>query len=139
MRESREEFHTHTVLLGVSIKVLPFPTRHPLWPFVGVAMEAPRVLEALRHFSEPPSWDRLYKIVEIVEDDVGAIDRRGWATKKELSRFSHTANSPKILGRAARHATQRVRPPKHPMDLVEAEELVKRVLVRWLQGKLPHA
>src|SRR5262245_39485099 len=106
----------------------------PLGPevvsLVTIAMEDKRVLEALRHFVPSPSWVNLYKVMEVVEGDVGNIPRKGWASTSEFDRFTHTAVS-------EQHAKGKVSPPKQPMSLWEAEELMRRVLVRWIKDKQP--
>ena len=77
-------------------------------------------------------WVELYRILEIVEAAVGrngtTIADAGWATKRQLARFSHTANSPEAAGDTARHGRERTQPPRRPMSLNDARELIRQVV-----------
>ena len=90
---------------------------------------------ALRLFGEREhDWAKLYHLLEIVEASVGrnGITDAGWATKRQLKRFRHTANSPEAAGDAARHGRERTQPPPRPMTLNDARELTRRVVRQWL-------
>lgn len=133
MTSSREENTWIDVVGDVSISVRRVEPLDPdtLWPLVDLAVDTPRVLEALREFREPAAWDALYRVFEIVRDDVGGeIQRAGWATKAEQERFKQTANS------LDRHAKGVVPPPKKPMTLPEGADFVRKVLRRWIEAKL---
>lgn len=97
------------------------------------------VAKVLRLFGAGGSdWISLYKIYEIIEVDVGNasnIEKKGWATKKAIKRFKHTANSPGILGDDSRHGIERTKPPKDPMLLTEAKSLVEGITKNWLRSK----
>jgi hypothetical protein len=77
-------------------------------------------------------WITLYKIKEQIE---AAVDDQifKWATKTELRRFNQTANSPAVLGHAARHGVQYKSPPPYPMTIVEARDLVARLIRGWIR------
>jgi hypothetical protein len=93
--------------------------------------------DALYFLQRPdPSWSELYKAYEVVRGDVGEIADRGWATKKELSRFTGTANHQDAAGREARHARVRKEPLADPMPLNDARILVRSVVTAWLNEKL---
>ena len=79
-------------------------------------------------------WVELYRLLEIVEDSVGrnGITDAGWATKRQLARFRHTANSFEAVGDDARHGHKHFQPPRHPMSLNDARELIRQVLRQWL-------
>ncbi|MGH2570948.1 MAG: hypothetical protein ACRDGR_06965, partial [bacterium] len=79
-------------------------------------------------------WNTLYKLKEKVVSAVGKdeIVQRGWATQAELRQFEHTANSPAVLGAAARHGVQTSNPPRKPISLGDAQALVDRIIRRWL-------
>lgn len=92
--------------------------------------------KALRMYgSRDASWDNLFKIYEVVEQDVGSrkIVEGGWASGHELERFSRTANSVDVVGDDARHGRRMGDPPKKPMSLGEAQALVNRILQGWLE------
>src|SRR5882672_2358453 len=63
-------------------------------------------------------WVSMYKVVEIVKKRCGGgagIAKAGWATKKEVNLFTHTANSVGALGDRARHGVETTQPPVAPM------------------------
>lgn len=94
------------------------------------------VADAL-HFFRENTWISLYKVYEIIRDDVGNKDvilRNGWVTKKGLKRFTQTAQSRAALGDAARHASNKP-PPAQPMPFHEAESLIRGVLLSWFHSK----
>ncbi len=95
------------------------------------------VADAL-HFFRENTWISLYKVYEIIRDDVGgeeAITTKGWATKKRLKRFTRTAQSRAALGDYARHASKKYTPPAQPMPIPEAESLIRGILLSWFRSK----
>lgn len=96
------------------------------------------VQRALRIYgSREHDWVNLYRVFEIVQEEVGNITARGWATKGEIDSFKHTANSVGAVGDEARHGVQHTQPPKSPMDLEEAQSLIRTVMRSWLNSKRP--
>ncbi len=96
-----------------------------------------RVLELFGSSSR--EWVNLYMIYEIIEDDVGGVDyiqRNGWATKKAIRRFKHTANSYSALAEKSRHAIEKTDPPKDPMSYSEAKSLIESISKSWLHTKI---
>lgn len=97
--------------------------------WVAIGEQNPRVREALRVFIGSPSWDGLYKVWEVIEEDVGGrITKHGWASQPQVSRFTQTAAS-------ERHAKQKIKPPPNPMSLPEAEQFIRSLLEEWLNSK----
>jgi len=90
------------------------------------------VADALRFFAVQ-SWVDLYKVYEFIRDDAGDVVKRGWATKGKLSRFTQTAQSRDSIGDAARHASKKFKAHAAPMSLTEARDLVKSLLLHWLE------
>lgn len=84
------------------------------------------------------SWVELYRVYEVVEDDVGqsTIVAEGWASQKKIDLFTRTANSVSTAGDEARHGKERTQPPKKPMKVSEARRLIDRILKGWLEYKL---
>ncbi|MBD1907234.1 hypothetical protein NDI37_08275 [Funiculus sociatus GB2-A5] len=82
-------------------------------------------------------WVNLYKIYEVVQDDVGSrITEDGWATKKKTECFTRTAQSPDAIGDDARHGVEKSsQPPKSPMSLLEAQRLIIVIVRKWLGWK----
>ncbi|MCX5645342.1 MAG: hypothetical protein NTZ17_11800 [Phycisphaerae bacterium] len=99
--------------------------------WLATAVREERVANAIRFFSTP-TWTNLYKIFEIVRDDVGDVVAQGWAAKRELARFTQTAQTPESIGDAARHASKKFKPHAEPMSHTEATSFIKDLLRRWL-------
>jgi hypothetical protein len=107
--------------------------------WVSIAFSNDNVAKALRLLgANEHDWVSLYRLYEVIEADVGGIDKiasEGWATKKAIRRFKHTANSPGAIGDSARHGKESSEPPVEPMDLGEAVPLVEVILHNWLRSK----
>lgn len=78
-------------------------------------------------------WGNIYRILEIIQVDINIIEK-GWASKKEIKNFKHTANSPKTIGNMARHGCLKGDPPEHPMSIVEAKEFILRIIKKWIDS-----
>jgi hypothetical protein len=89
------------------------------------------VADALRYLCDQ-NWVNLYKIFEIVQNDVGDIGKRGWVARKDINRFTQTAQSKETLGDAARHASKKFKPHPQPMSLQEAKHFIRTLLLNWL-------
>lgn len=84
------------------------------------------------------TWVGLYRVYEVVAQDVGgrhALDKKDWVRESELSRFTHSANSPDVGGDLARHGHLPGQPPKDPMSLSEAIPFIKQLVKDWLQER----
>jgi hypothetical protein len=71
--------------------------------------------------------------------DVGgtsSIEKKGWATKSSIDRFTGTADNPKASGDLARHGIAKHEPLPNPMTLSEAKSLIETVLHNWLGSKI---
>ncbi len=116
-------------------QIAPRPSNVESW--LNLAKDDKAVADAL-HFFRENTWINLYKVYEIIIDDVGKKDviiRNGWVTKKGLRRFTQTAQSRAALGDAARHACNKPPPPPQPMPFHEAESLIRGVLLSWFHSK----
>jgi len=116
-------------------QIAPLPSKVESW--IGLAETDKAVAEAL-HFFREDTWISLYKVYEIISDDLGgqqAITKNGWATKQRLSRFTQTAQSKTALGDLARHAANKFKPPSQPMTIQEAGSLLRGVILSWLSSK----
>lgn len=83
-------------------------------------------------------WVNLYRVLEIISADVGGLHvvaAKGWASKRSIALFKHTANSPGALGLDARHGAETTTPPPKPMPLSEARSLVRSIVHAWLRVK----
>ncbi len=103
---------------------------------VAIAKQDERVGRALRLFGYEHTWDNLYKIYEVIEEDVGSKEiRANWPAGDRLNAFTSTANNPRAVGDAARHGHHRHEPPKNPLSLHEAQRLIRGWLRHWLEMK----
>lgn len=97
------------------------------------------VAEALAIMGQVESlgWGEMYKVYEIVRDDVKpkTITQLGWATTVELAAFGASANRPDVSGSAARHARLGGGPPRHKMDESEARSFISRVVTEWIDAQ----
>lgn len=106
-----------------------------------VADNDKKVEHALRIWGkEPHDWINMYKILEIIESDVGGkIYQEGLANKSEVDRFTQTANSVEALGDKARHGIKKVPLPKKPMTIQEAQYLIRSLINKWIDSKVSSA
>lgn len=111
----------------------------PIPSWITTAQHDTNIAKALRLFgNENQDWVNLYRIYEVIESDVGGVSNivdKGWATKKALKRFKHTANSPTTIGDDSRHGKDTTQPPKNPMELSEAKSIIKTLIHNWLNLK----
>jgi hypothetical protein len=108
----------------------------PVWMSLGFKDEA--VEKVFRLFGLQHDWVGLYRIYEVIENDVGGsnfITSNHWATKSSLKSFKHTANSPKAIGDNARHGKEPNAPPPKPMLFSEARALIETLVHHWLRAK----
>jgi hypothetical protein len=111
------------------------PVASPASRYAEAAAQDPDAQEVLdRWANEPHDWVNLYKVYEIIENR-GGLDTSG-VSKKQLKRFTHTANHQEGGGRDARHSRLGTKPPKNPLSLLEADSLVSRLLDAWLRSLL---
>jgi len=80
------------------------------------------------------SWVGLYRIFEVINADMDIV-KSGWATKKSIERFKHTANHPEAAGKESRHGHSKAAPPQHPMSISEARQLIHFIVQNWLNEK----
>jgi hypothetical protein len=107
----------------------------PKW--LDKAVSDPSVERALRlRDHDELSWSDWYRLFEAVEAGVGGEDviiRAGWASKSQLRRFKHSANSVAVAGDGARHGVELSQPPSNPMSLEESRSFVDGLLTSWLR------
>jgi hypothetical protein len=104
-----------------------------------VARRCPEVSLALRFFASSPNWFDLYKVSELIEQDVGnvrGIVGKGWCNKADFDHFTASANNYHATGSSARHARLDWRPMNRPaMTLQEAEDFIRGLLDNWIRLK----
>ena len=123
----------------VTINGKEIPEIYPHKDWATLAQHDEAVARALQLWGNGPmDWVNLYRMFEVVESDVGGqMYQAGWVTKKEIGRFTGTANSMKAIGDDARHAKPNLQPPSKPVTLEEARELIAHLVREWLASKLP--
>jgi len=92
-----------------------------------------RILE-LSNLIEANSWVNLYRIVEIISNDIDVVSK-GWVSKNKIELFRRTACSPDVIGIEARHGISVGQPPKNPMSHEEATYLMKDLRQKWIDAK----
>lgn len=113
----------------------PPPPPAPGPGYVQLAQTHPdvaEVLDILGNADPAPDWSDLYKIHEIMLDNVPGFYQRGWVTKDQISTFTASANRKEVSGDLARHARLKGDRPKRTMTLVEARQLIGSLVTTWL-------
>jgi hypothetical protein len=111
------------------------PPLPPALP-IELAMHAPRVARVLELMAKPPTWQSLYKVLDVIKDDLGGPVPSTWASGAELRRFKRTANSHAAVGLdQSRHAKDAWQAPRSPMTLREAIDLFRLLVTTWLASK----
>lgn len=130
----RTHIHTPAVTGGRTTPTTADPTpidraaKHP---------EVGEVLDLLGH-PDGPTLSNLYKIFEVIRDDVGGekgLVSSGLSDKPTMSAFTATANRADISGDDARHVRGPKDPPKRSMTQEEAREFVRGLCDRWMKTK----
>lgn len=83
-------------------------------------------------------WSTLYKVIELIREDCGGerhFASRRWCSRTKYDLFKRTANSPRAIGKDARHGVEKTVPPKKPMTLAEAQAFVRKVVRAWVLAK----
>ena len=92
------------------------------------------VREILHYFNNQ-NWWNLYKIYEIIRKDSRESGMKNLVTKKELNRFTRTANDNKIIGENARHATFDNESVKNPMYIKTARQFIFDLFEKWIESE----
>jgi hypothetical protein len=122
-----------------SVTGLPAPSASTVFgKGTAVAQRDPNVWRALRLFGLSTEPVNLFRVYEVIREDLGGqaeIVQRGWATNKQISRFTNSLDNRAAMGDKARHAVSKTQPPKKPMSLPEAQAFVTGLLEKWLASK----
>jgi len=108
------------------------------WARIALSSSSVKDVFELIRFGEL-DWVNLYKIIEIIEDDVGggvSLERKKWVQAQSIRLFKRTANCRRAIGSQARHGHQRFEPPRTPMTLAGAQSLIKMITRAWLQENI---
>ncbi|MBA4141066.1 MAG: hypothetical protein H0X70_11315 [Segetibacter sp.] len=89
------------------------------------------------HFFNEITWWNLYKIYEVICEDVGGQHKlKPFLNLSEIKTFTHNADNRRAIGDQARHASKKYDPPKKKLTLDEAYELIKQLFEKWVNTKV---
>ena len=93
------------------------------------------VLEILGR-PEPPNFAELYKIDEIIKSSgrLAAVLQSAGISDQERKRFKQTADHQDASGADSRHARNKQQPPKHPMSIGQAREMINKLVAVWFDS-----
>jgi len=97
---------------------------------IPLALKDNAVAKALRLCSRDLDWVNLYRIYEVVKEDMGGL------SSDELKIFKGMANNSSVSGDHARHGKMKAGTPEKTMHLADAQHLIKRTLREWIYSKL---
>jgi hypothetical protein len=123
---------------GNAIAQPPPPPRSAVLLDLAAADAAIAKVLRLLSGSDAMTWVGLYRIHEVIENDVGGqhkLEKEGWGSAEDLRRFKHSANSVQVGGDKSRHGKEPQFPPKNPMTLAEAEAYAKYIVQASLASK----
>lgn len=103
--------------------------------FIQKALQCKSVKDVL-HFMNNVTWSNLYKIFEIIRDDLGgqtAVETI--IPKVKLSSFTQAAQSREYIGDEARHASSKFKRPKNEISLNEAHKIIAQLISSWVTNK----
>lgn len=109
-------------------------------PEMPTALATPARRRAMRLLRENPGFRELNVIIEDAFDELGGRKglEEGDFSWDEIKRFKQTANSLEAAGDMARHGGSKSgSPPKSPMTLSDALDLVHGIVQYWLRQDSP--
>ncbi len=98
--------------------------------FIPLALGDKTVAKALRLCSRELDWINLYRIYEVISEDVGGL------AGKEINIFTGSANNSSVTGDHSRHGKINVGTPKETMRLADAQHLIKSKVREWMYNKI---
>ena len=120
-----------------SVSVNGVPVSPPTWePDIELAARDLRVGAVLAFLATGPTWHSLFAAFDTVAEDertqrLDGMKRWAGVSHRRIRTFTNTANCFSAVGALARHGPRSEAPPR-PMALKDGEELVKRIVERWL-------
>ena len=99
--------------------------------FIPLALGDKTVAKALRLCSRELDWVNLYRIYEVISEDMGGL------TGKEIKKiFKGSANNSNVTGDYSRHGKMNVGTPEETMRLADAQHLIKLKVREWIYKKI---
>ena len=97
-----------------------------------IASEDEKIRELAGLLDNGEDWVNLYRIYEFIQANIVEKD---WWSSTEKDRFKRTANSREAIGDEARHADQTGGNPIDPMTHEEAKQLIRNLVIEWIESK----
>lgn len=118
--------------IGNMYAVLPGLRCNPpdISEFIPLALCDKTVAKALRLCSRELDWVNLYRIYEVISEDLGGL------TGKDIKIFKGSANNSKVTGDFSRHGKMNVGTPEETMRLADAQHLIKSKVREWVYKKI---
>ena len=131
----------HMPITGNAHLMLPALRAHPpaLAQFVPAAIYSPPAQKVLRLTALYMDWSNLYKIYEVIREDMRGKQRiisEGWTSNVRIDAFTGSANNSVVSGDAARHGRMKSFTPSTTMTLSEARSFIKMLTQRWLSERI---
>jgi len=147
--------HRYTVveagLAEFRARVPQFPQADPIAPrYVDLAAQHKDVRDGLALLANPepaPGWDDLYKLWEIVRDNVSSNEpskkaraamlmEKGFVDAADLQAMHDNSCHPDAPGDEARHARWGGPPPDRILSLAEGRDIARQLVASWLDSML---
>lgn len=88
------------------------------------------------HFFNDVTWFNLYKVFEIIRDDVGGPNKiEKLYEKKWIKTFTQAAQSRELLGDNARHAAKKYKVPDTELSIYDAHKIIRGIFHNWILEK----
>jgi len=98
--------------------------------FMPLALGNKKVAKVLRLCSRELDWVNLYRIYEVVSEDIGGL------TGDDIKIFKGSANNNNVTGDYSRHGKMNVGTPEKTMRLADAQHLIKSKVREWVYNKI---
>ena len=98
--------------------------------YIPLSFKHKTVAKALRLCSRDLDWVNLYRIYEVISEDVGGPN------SKEIRVFKGSANNSNVTGDQSRHGKMNIGTSEKTMRLADAQHLIKSKVREWVYNKL---
>jgi hypothetical protein len=118
--------------------VAPPPSASPVALTSKLLSQNPEVAAAVRLFvTKYDDWTQLCNVIAMVRNAIHGEIPEAWAPSKSIELLEWTAQGQSTAGNTARHVIPPGKiPPPRPMELAEAQEIIRRILVQWTRSQV---
>lgn len=112
---------------------------HPAADLLLASCTDQSVAKVLRLQERESDWTNLYRIWEVICDDMGSkedIEAAGWASVDDIKAFKASANNTSVAGDDSRHGKLKSGTPKMTMNITKARHLIDQITKSWLAHKV---